>query len=194
MCPAVRARTRRFNGISSMYEHPLQLKGLPTGRCLVLVGMAGAGKSTIGTLLSRALDWGHLDTDRLLESYFGAPLQAIFDELGLDAFRRAEERVVSDLKARQLVISTGGSVIYGPGAMRNLKDQGDIVFLDTPLADVRARVGNAMGRGLAIGPDQSLDDLYAERRPLYMDAADVVVDTHGLSPDQCADRIMAHYR
>ncbi len=157
--------------------------------CVTLVGMAGTGKSTVGLALARELGWAHLDTDRLLEAYFGAPLQMIFDQLGLADFLLAEERLVSQLNVSRCVISTGGSVIYGPSAVERLKELGPVVMLTAGLGTVRSRLEDASGRGLAIAPGQSLEALYAERQPLYEAAAVLVVDTGESSAEDCVRAI-----
>ncbi|MBG0775056.1 MAG: shikimate kinase [Desulfovibrionaceae bacterium] len=172
----------------------MTLEELPEGACISLVGMAGAGKSTVGELLARTLGWGHLDTDRLLEAYFGAPLQDIFDRFGLAEFRRVEERVIAALRVRRMVVSTGGSVIYGPTAVAALRALGPVVFLDATLEDVRRRVGGGEGRGLAIAPGQTIDDLYAERRPLYLAAATHVLGTGDKDPAACVAALLEQLR
>ncbi len=98
-------------------------------RCLSLIGMAGAGKSTLGALLARRLDWAHLDTDRLLESYYGLPLQQLLDSVGLETFLQLEEHQVGSLGAQRVVISTGGSVVYSRRAVDRLRMRGPVVFL-----------------------------------------------------------------
>jgi len=145
--------------------------------CVSLIGMAGAGKSTLGRLLAERLGWAHLDTDRLIEAYYGVPLQDLLDGLGLADFLKAEETLVSMLGVRRAVISTGGSVVYGPAAMERLKLLGPVIFLEVSLPTFLGRVGNAGNRGLAIAPGLSREDLYRERQPLYRAAADFTLCT-----------------
>jgi len=146
--------------------------------------MAGAGKSTLGRLLAEKLGWAHLDTDRLIEAYYGLNLQDILDGLGLPAFLKAEETLVSMLGVRRVVISTGGSVVYGPAAVERLKLLGPVVFLQIGLPTFLKRVGNAGNRGLAIAPGLTKEDLFRERQPLYEAAADFTLPTD--SPDRSA--------
>jgi shikimate kinase len=160
--------------------------------CITLVGMAGAGKSTLGGLLAGRLDWGQLDTDRYMESYYGLSLQEILDTYGLDEFLRIEEGLVSKLNLTRTVISTGGSVIYGPEAVKRLKELGPVVLLDIDEATFIERVGNGENRGLAIGPGKTMRDLYNERLPLYREAADLTVRTDRCTPDECVDLILQH--
>lgn len=163
---------------------------LPPGGCISLIGMAGVGKSTVGAQLANRLHWAHLDTDRLLEAFYGLPLQQIFDELGREAFLLAEELVVANIGAKRCVISTGGSVIYGPRAVARLRELGPVIHLHAALETVRQRIDNLDQRGLAVAPGQTLDALYEERRPLYAQAATLVVPTDQLSPASCVENIL----
>lgn len=145
--------------------------------CVSLIGMAGAGKSTLGRLLAERLNWAHLDTDKLMEAYYGMPLQDVLDGLGLAAFLRAEDSLVSMLGVRRAVISTGGSVVYGRAAMHRLKLLGPVVHLKISLESFHKRVGDGGKRGLAVPPGLTREDLYHERMPLYEAAADFTVHT-----------------
>jgi len=158
--------------------------------CLSLIGMAGAGKSTVGRALAKKLGWAYLDTDDLLQAHFGLSLQEIFDAFGREKFLQAEEEVVAGMDVRRCVVATGGSVIYGHKAIGELKARGPVIFLDPELDVISKRVGRARGRGLAIAPGQTLNELFSERRPLYLAVADFVVDSGALSPQQCVTRIM----
>ncbi len=155
--------------------------------CLTLIGMAGSGKTTVGRALAQALGWAQVDTDRLVEAYYCASLQTFYDRLGREAFLEAEQRLVANLSVRQCVVSTGGSVIYGVDAVRKLKALGPVVFLDAGLEAVVERLEKLCGkegRGLAIAPGQSVAELYAARRPLYLAAADLVASTDGQTVEE----------
>ena len=168
---------------------PLEREPIPQP-CITLVGMAAAGKSTLGGKLAERLGWGQLDTDRYMESYYAMPLQAIMDTFGLEEFLHIEERLVSELGLTRTVISTGGSVIYGDKAVKRLKSLGKIVLLDIDETTFLDRVGDGENRGLAIAPGSSMSDLYNERQPLYRAAADIVVRTDRHTPDECVERIL----
>jgi len=160
-----------------------------TTPCVSLIGMAGAGKTTLGRTLSKALQWVHVDTDRLLEAYWGCGLQQLVDSLGLEDFLRAEERLVSELWLWRCVISTGGSVVYGEQALAHLKTLGPVVYLHVSLPTVMERVQDGNGRGLACRAGQSLAQLYAEREPLYRSAADLILDMEGCSVEHGLERL-----
>lgn len=157
---------------------------------IILIGMAAAGKSTLGRRLSKRLGWAFVDTDLLLEAWWGAPLQDIKDHLGLDDFMRAEAEQILRLHLRRSVIATGGSVVYSEAAMGHLNGQGRIVYIESSFETIARRLTNPLSRGLAIGPDQTLKDLYLERAPLYARFAQLTVSTDQASPDQSCSAII----
>ncbi|GAB6057886.1 homoserine kinase [Desulfonatronum parangueonense] len=157
--------------------------------CVSLIGMAGAGKSTLGRALAERLGWALVDTDRLMEAHWGAPLQHLLDRFGLEGFLRAEEDVVAKLWLWRTVVATGGSVVYGPRAVRRLRELGPVIYLRVEVGTICERVRDARGRGLARRPGQSLEELYAEREPLYREAADLVLDMDDCSVDSALDRL-----
>lgn len=159
--------------------------------CVSLIGMAGAGKSTLGRMLAERLDWAHLDTDNLIEATYGQPLQQVLDGLGLAEFLRAEETVVATLMVRRTVVSTGGSVVYGPRAVERLKLLGPVVFLEVGLETFLQRVGGGEGRGLAVAPGKSFADVFHERQPLYRAAADFTLRTDEGDRKQTLERLFA---
>ena len=157
--------------------------------CLSLIGMAGAGKSTFGRALAQDLGWALVDTDRLMEAHWGAPLQALLDRFGLDGFLRAEEDVVAKLWLWRTVVATGGSVVYGPRAIGRLRELGPVVYLRVSVGTICGRVKDARGRGLARRPDQTLEQLYSEREPLYQAAADLILDMDECSIDTALEQL-----
>jgi shikimate kinase len=162
----------------------------PKAPCISLVGMAGAGKSTLAPLLAEALGWAHLDTDRHIESYYALPLQGIYDTYGRDQFLKIEEHLVSELMLHRTIVSTGGSVIYGTKAVAALKRLGPMVHLAVGEEEFLRRVGAGHNRGLAIAPGMSMSDLYRERQPLYRAAADITVRTDDRTPEECVQAIL----
>ena len=159
---------------------------------IILIGMAAAGKTTVGRRLAARLDWAFVDTDLLMEAWWGAPLQQIKDHLGLEAFVRAEAEQVRRTFLKRCVIATGGSVVYSEEAMAHLASLGCIVYLESSFENISRRLTNPLSRGLAIGPGQTLRDLYDERAPLYARFAQVRVRTDGAGPDEtCAAIVQA---
>ena len=158
--------------------------------CIVLIGMAGAGKSTIGEALAKRLDWAFMDSDHLIEAVYAARLQDITDALGKDAFLDVEATVINAIKAKRTVIATGGSVVYREKAMRHLASLGPLVHLDVPLGIVEERIARNPQRGLAIGPGQTLHDIFVERQELYTRYATLCCDAACKNPQQCVNWIV----
>lgn len=156
---------------------------------VVLIGMPGAGKSTVGVLLAKRLAMGFADTDILLQGSEGRSLQAIVDSQGYAELRRIEEQVLCGLQLRNCVIATGGSAVYSERAMTHLKTLGRVVYLRVSLAEILDRVTNIATRGLARRPGQSLEDLFHERALLYQRHADIQLDCDGLSPDATVESL-----
>jgi shikimate kinase len=155
-------------------------------RNLVLVGMPGAGKSTIGVLLAKYLAMDFVDTDLLIQVEYGDALQRIVDTEGYMALRRIEETVIMKTQLRHTVIATGGSAVYSSVAMVHLKQNGTVVFLDVALSEIKRRVKNFDNRGIARRENQTFDDLFFERVPLYRHFADLTVVCDSLNQDEVA--------
>lgn len=159
---------------------------------LVLIGMPGAGKSTLGRALAAHLRRPFLDTDVLIEQAAGESLQSLLDRLGYLPMRRFEEQSVAGLDLPdRAVVATGGSVVYGPAAMARLKSHGVCVFLEISLATVRSRVGNWVSRGFSCAPGQTLEAVFAERQPLYRQYADLTISCDGLNEEAALQRLLA---
>ena len=158
---------------------------------IVLIGMPGSGKSTVGVILAKMLAKSFLDTDILIQNREMRTLQDIVDREGHMALRRVEERVLLDVDCRDTVIATGGSAAYSEPAMRHLQDIGTVVFLHTDLDTLQRRIGNYHTRGLAKRPEQSFEDLFAERLQLYRRYAEVVIETSLLGQEEVSELIMA---
>lgn len=158
---------------------------------IVLIGMPGAGKSTVGVILAKQTARAFVDTDLLIQTTEHRSLQCIVDAEGPFALRRIEERVLLGLDCRDHVVATGGSAVYSRPAMAHLRAGGVIVFLDVDLPTLSDRVRDFDTRGLAKRPDQSLADLFEERQALYRESADVVVECRGLSQEQVCAAIRA---
>lgn len=134
---------------------------------VVLIGMPGAGKSTIGVLLAKALKMPFIDTDLLIQRQKDSFLQEIIENQGIEAFLNIEEEVILGLNVQGNVIATGGSVVYGKNAMNHLKKNGIVIYLELPFHEIERRLNNIKTRGIAMNKTQTLRDVFFERRTLY---------------------------
>ena len=152
----------------------------PACPCVVLIGMAGAGKSTVGMALAQTLGWAFMDSDYLMEALYADRLQSVTDALSKEAFLDLEAVVLGSIRVQRTVIATGGSVVYGAEAMAHLKSIGTVVYLRLTCENITERLGDLHARGVTIKPGWTLRDLYNERCPLYEQYADIVQDCDGL--------------
>lgn len=159
---------------------------------VVLIGMPGAGKSTLGVVLAKILGYEFIDADLLIQSKLDKTLQKIIDACGPDGFIEVENEVLCTLSASRAVIATGGSAVYPDEAMNHLKSIGTVVYLRVSYEELESRLGGLHERGVVMknGMGMSLADLYEERRPLYEKYADVTIDIDGLSVRDAARRLV----
>jgi shikimate kinase len=143
---------------------------------VVLVGMPGAGKSTLGVLLAKALGYDFVDSDLLIQRRAEQTLAAYIQSHGYAALRALEAEVIQTLVLERTVIATGGSAVYSVDAMSHLQAMGRIIYLRCPLAVLRQRIEGAEDRGIAAPAGQSLSDIEAERTPLYAGYANLTLD------------------
>jgi shikimate kinase len=160
-------------------------------RNVVLIGMPGSGKSTVGRPLANRLGFAFLDTDHVIEAGEDKPLGDVLASTSLDGFVSLESRYICGLVCQRTVISTGGSVIYCDEAMRNLKELGPVVFLDVPLPVLEPRLADLAGRGVVIAPGQTVAELERERRPLYEKYADLIVTCGDEPAAEVAERVVS---
>ena len=143
---------------------------------ITLIGMAGAGKSTVGRALAEKISFSFIDVDDVLRENFQKPLHLFIDEFGDEGFMIAEERAIAALyNLENTIISPGGSVIYSGRAMEHLKQISKVIFLDTPFEVIEKRV-DLSTRGLVGMKGKTLQQLYEERRPLYLKHASIIID------------------
>ncbi len=148
-------------------------------RNIILIGMPGSGKSTVGVLLAKRLGYRFIDTDLLIQDAAGKRLFEILRDDGNAHFAALENRVCADLTADHTVIATGGSVVFGKEAMENLSSLGTVVYLRVPLPELERRVTNFETRGILMEAGETLADIYSTRTPLYAQHAQVIVDCDG---------------
>ncbi len=158
---------------------------------IILIGMAGAGKSTVGALLARRTGFTFLDTDHLIARQQGRPIQETLDQLGPAAFSRLEESLLLSLRLHDHVIATGGSAVYCQAGMAHLRTTGIMVLLEASLEILGERVGDLAGRGLVNPHGTSFADLYRQRQPLYRRYADLTVATSAIGPEEVCRKILA---
>jgi len=160
---------------------------------IVLIGMAGAGKSTIGRLLSKALGFGFLDLDRYILEKDGKMVQRIIDDEGEEALLQLEKRRMYEIDLDRRVIAPGGSIIYHPDLMEYLRQNSTLVYLDDSFENIEERLTNVLARGIVGLRDKSLRQIYDERRLLYSRYADITINCQGKSQDRLAREILHHY-
>lgn len=157
---------------------------------VVLIGMPGVGKSTVGVLLAKRLGYAFLDTDLTLQVATGESLAALIAARGVEGFLRLEETHILALRPAGHVVAPGGSVVYSERAMAHLGAGGFVVHLAIGLEALGRRLEDLAGRGVVIAPGQSLAELYCERRPLYRRFADAELATDGLSPAEVVEALL----
>ncbi len=157
---------------------------------IILIGMAGAGKSTTGVVVAKILAKDFVDGDLVIQKVTGKPLQQIINEEGNDGFRRVEEEVLCSIDVENTVIAPGGSAIYYPAAFEHFKKKGVVVFLHVPVEEIERRLSNLATRGVTLEPGQTIADLYYQRLPLYQQFADITIDTTGKCLEETVDEIV----
>lgn len=159
---------------------------------IVLIGMPGAGKSTLGVVLAKILGMDFVDGDILIQNQVGNTLQKIIDAQGVDGFLQVENDVLVAVDVQNTVISTGGSAIYSDEAMRHLTEIGTVVYLDVSLEELRSRLGSLHERGVVMrkGVSMSLDEIFEERGPLYRKYAEVTLQTDGLTVREATRKLV----
>ena len=143
---------------------------------IVLIGMPGVGKSTIGVILAKELGFQFVDSDLLIQKQEKRLLKQIIEEEGIDGFIRIENQVNCSIALQRAVVATGGSVVYGREAMEHFKKTGKIIYLKLSYESLKKRLGNLHGRGVIVREGQTLLDIYRERISLYEQYADLIID------------------
>jgi len=144
--------------------------------------MPGAGKSTCGVILAKILAYDFIDSDLVIQKKTGKKLSDIIQEKGVDGFIRLEEEINISIQAVDSVIATGGSVVYGAGAMEHFRRMGTVIYLKVSYEEIESRLSDIAGRGVALKDHQTLSDLYAERSVLYEKYADITISEEEQTP------------
>ena len=157
---------------------------------IVLIGMPGVGKSTVGVILAKMIGYQFTDADLLIQKQEGKLLHEIIAENGTDGFIEIEERVNASIEASHTIIATGGSVVYGKKAMEHLSRIGTVVYLKVPYDTLAKRLEDIKGRGVVLKEGQTLRTLYDERTPLYEKYADIEISEDGLNVEQTVEKLL----
>jgi shikimate kinase len=155
---------------------------------IVLIGMPGSGKSTVGKTLAHILNYYFIDTDLLIKELEERELRDIVNRDGLEYFLNVQERVILELDAKKSVIATGGSVVYSSLSMEHLKKSGTTIYLKNSFEMLAQRAGT--NRRLARSKGQLLEDVFEEREPLYINYADITIDCSDKNPEDLALEII----
>lgn len=158
---------------------------------IVLIGMPGVGKSTVGVILAKIIGYRFVDSDLVIQELQSKLLKDIIASEGVDGFLKIENDTLKDINATSSVIATGGSAVYGSEAMTHLGKIGTIIYLRLPFEEIDARLGDIKGRGVVLREGQTLKDLYVERCLLYEKYADIIVDETGLSIEDTVAKIVS---
>ena len=153
-----------------------------------LIGMAGAGKSSIGKKLAKLMKFNFVDSDSLIEKKYGNPLQDILNQKGTVKFKQIEESALLSVEFNQIVLATGGSAAFCDTAMDYIKENSIVIYLEVPFEDISARISNFSERGLLKRADQTIQEAYKERQGLYHHYADYIIQNNG-EIDSCLNKI-----
>lgn len=156
---------------------------------VILIGMPGVGKSTVGVVLAKRLGYTFLDSDLVIQQKYGKLLHELISEHGVEGFWKIENDVNAGLTCDRTVIATGGSAIYGAEAMEHLRSIGTVVYLRLTLPQIEERLGDLTERGVTLREGQDLKALYEERTPLYEKYAHVIIDCDGQRVRELVTRI-----
>ena len=160
---------------------------------IVLIGMPGIGKSTVGVVLAKVLGYQFIDADLLIQKKMNMVLSEIIKKEGTDGFMKIENDVNASIETDRTVIATGGSVVYCEEAMEHLKSIGTVIYLKLSLESLSKRLGNLVGRGVVLKKGQTLEHLYEERTPLYEKYADLTIDEENQELEDTLQTILNCY-
>lgn len=157
---------------------------------IVLIGMPGVGKSTVGVILAKELGYNFVDSDLIIQTNEKRLLSEIIEQEGIDGFLKIENQVNASLCVQKAVIATGGSVVYGYEAMEHLKKIGNIIYLKLSYQALEKRLDNLEGRGVVVKSGQTLRNIYDERTPIYEKYANYIIDEENLDIEKTLQKIV----
>ena len=160
---------------------------------IVLIGMPGVGKSSVGVVLAKILGYRFLDSDLVIQEKEGKLLHEIIAEQGLEGFLKVEDRINASINCEKSIIATGGSAVYGREAMEHFKNIGTVLYMKAEYDTINSRLSNLVGRGVAMKSGQTLRDLYEERSELYEKYADITVVVDNMSIEEIISNILKKY-
>ena len=147
---------------------------------ITLIGMPGAGKSTVGVVLAKRMGMDFIDTDLIIQKEYNKTLAEIIDEKGIEEFKKVENDVISKLELDNTIIATGGSAVYGKEAMKHLRDISKVVYIELTEENIEDRLGDLNERGVVLEDGETLQELYDERIPLYKKYAHIIVNANDM--------------
>jgi len=156
---------------------------------IILIGMPGAGKSTVGVILAKRIGFHFIDTDLLIQAQEKCRLQQIIDTQGLENFRKIEEQMLLKLHTEHSIIATGGSVVYSEKGLEALGKTGLLIYIQVFLTALQKRIADMGQRGLVMAKEQTFEQLYQERTPLYEKFAKLTISGEGINAEQVAAMI-----
>ncbi len=157
---------------------------------IILIGMPGSGKSTLGVLLAKSIGYSFIDSDLVIQKREGRKLFEIINDIGLDGFIGCEEQAVCSIDTDETVIATGGSVVLSKAAMEHLHKSGSIIYLKVLPSDLEKRIKNIKTRGIVMSKNETIYDVYNTRAPLYEKYADVTVELDNSHIEDSCEKIM----
>ena len=160
---------------------------------IILIGMPGSGKSTVGVVLAKALGLRFVDVDLLIQQREGALLQQLIDSQGVERFLDLERDAILSLECRGTVVAPGGSCVCREESIAHMRRLGTVVYLELSLEEVTGRIHNMASRGIALSPGQTLADVYRYRAPLYERCAHIIVPARGQSLAETVEAVKKAY-
>ena len=160
---------------------------------IILIGMAGGGKSTVGRMLAKELGFGFVDLDDYIRDRDGKTVQQVIDDGGDEALLHLEKKRLCELDIRRLVVAPGGSIIYHPDLMREIRQKATLVYLDDSIENIERRITNLYTRGIVGLKSKTLRQIFEERKPLYLRYADIRVACQQKTAARIATEVLACY-